>query len=243
MDYPEEKPVLRSYDRCVLRVLPPLVALVIRVYLGLCRVVTVQGETVQADAVARSEGRAVFATWHQRMLFLARYFSRRRLTVMISQSRDGEYGARIAGRLGFDNVRGSSTRGGIRALRKLSALLARGARAGILADGPQGPARVAKIGAVLLARDAAAPLIPVVWAADRCWVVNSWDRYMIPKPFARVAVCYGQPIWVPPKTRGDKLEAYRLLLEERLNAAARHADRLFGKERPCRREKDAGASA
>lgn len=229
---------LRPSDRLLLAVLPPVAGLLIRGYLGLCRVVRVDGETNMNRALSESGGKAVFVTWHQRMLLLARFFGRRRLTILISQSRDGEYGARIAARLGFDNVRGSSTRGGIRALRELTRKILAGGRAGMLADGPQGPPRNAKIGAVLLARDAGAPLIPVVWAADRCWVLNSWDRYMIPKPFARVAVCYGEPMRVPPKTRGDALERYRRGLEERLNDIARVSDEHFGPERPRCRAKD-----
>lgn len=232
------KGVLHPPERFLMTVGPSVFALLIRVYLGLCRMVRVEGDALQREALSRSGGRAVFVTWHQRMLMLARYFGPRRLTIMISQSRDGEYGARIAAKLGFSSVRGSSTRGGMRALRLLSKAIREGACGGMLADGPQGPPRVAKVGTVLSARDAGVPIIPVVWSADRCWVLNSWDRYMIPKPFARVAVYYGEPIWVPPRVRGEALEGCRRLLEDRLNELARMADAHFGTERPWRRVKD-----
>ncbi len=233
-----EKGAFRPHERLWLTAGSSVLAVLIRIYLGSCRLVRVEGGDLQREALGRSRGRAVFVTWHQRMLMLARYFGPRRLTVMISQSRDGEYGARVAAKLGFANVRGSSTRGGMRALRALSKAIREGGRGGMLADGPQGPPRVAKVGTVLSARDAGVPIIPVVWAADRCWVLNSWDRYMIPKPFARVAVFYGAPIWVPPKVRGEALESCRRGLEDRLNDLTRSADAYFGAERPWRRPKD-----
>lgn len=110
----------------------------------------------------------------------------------------------------------------------------------MLADGPLGPARVAKIGSVIMARDGNAPLIPVLWGADRCWVLNSWDRYLIPKPFAKVVIHYAKPIWVPSSATGKELEKYRKLFEDRLNEGTRLCDKYFGPERPWRKVKKEG---
>ena len=131
--------------------------------------------------------------------------------MMISRSRDGEYVAQVAAWLGFKSVRGSSSLGGLRALKALGKKIREGEIGGMLADGPQGPARVAKVGSVLIARDAEIPIIPVVWSADRCWIFNSWDRYLVLKPFARVAIFYAEPLWIPRSTRAEKLEEYRRL--------------------------------
>jgi hypothetical protein len=157
------------------------------------------------------------------------------MTIMISQSRDGEYAARLADRLGFRGVRGSTTRGGFVALKELVALIKQGERVGMLADGPLGPARVAKIGTVIMAREAEAPILPIAWGADRCWVLNSWDRYLIPKPFARVAVYLAEPIWVPGSAKKKDLEFYRRRLEDELNQITRWCDEQFGAERPWRK--------
>jgi len=230
----------RWYDAIFLRVIPCLAALAIKLLMLSCRVVRVEGLDGQAEAVSRSGGGAVYATWHQRMSYHFHYFGSRHVTVMISQSRDGEYVARVAAGLGFKNVRGSSTRGGLKALKELVQEIRNGEIGGMLADGPQGPARVAKIGSVVIARNAEVSLIPVLWGADRCWMFNSWDRYLVPKPFARVVIFYAEPIWIPRSAKGEELEWYRRLFEERLNHGTRWCDEQFGPERPWRKIKEPG---
>jgi len=234
------KSQLRWYDPLLLAVLCPLIALFIKLLMLSCRVVNIEGEGEQKKAIERSGGRAVYATWHQRMPYHFHFFGSRHVTMMISQSRDGEYAARIAQWLGFKNVRGSSTRGGPKALRAIIDEIKAGEIGGMLADGPLGPARVAKMGSVIMARDGDAPLIPVLWGADRCWVLNSWDRYLIPKPFAKVVIRYARPIRVPPSATGEELEKYRKLLEDRLNEGTRLCDEYFGPERPWRKAKKEG---
>jgi lysophospholipid acyltransferase (LPLAT)-like uncharacterized protein len=234
---PFTKTQLRRFDKFLLRIVPPAIVLLIRLIMGSCRVVRVENFDRAEEAISRAGGKAVFSTWHQRMSYQFYFFGARGLTVMISQSRDGEYAHAVAKGLGFKSVRGSSTRRGTTALREIIQLLKRGEKTGMLADGPLGPARVAKIGSVLMARSSGAPLIPVVWGANRCWTLNTWDRYLVPKPFARVVIYYGDPILVPPGARGESLESFRSLLEERLNEGARRCDLYFGEERPWGKEK------
>jgi len=212
-----------------------LAALIIKALMLSCRVIKVAGMEKVSEAISRSGGGAVYATWHQRMPYHFHHFGSCHVTVMISQSKDGEYAVRIASWLGFKNVRGSSTRGGSKALRELVQRIREGEIGGMLADGPQGPARVAKMGSVIIARDAEVPLVPVLWGADRCWIFNSWDRYLVPKPFARLVIYYAEPIWVPRSAEGEKLEEYRRFFEERLNEGARWCDEQFGPERPRRK--------
>ena len=231
---------LRWYDPIFLTILPPLVTLLIKLLLYSCRLMKVEGIEKAARALAQSRGKAVYATWHQRVLFHGRHLANKNLTVMISQSRDGEYAVRVVSLFGHKNVRGSSTRGGSRALKELTQKIKEGERGGILADGPVGPARIAKIGAVIMANEAQAPLIPLIWGADRCWTLNSWDRFLIPKPFARIVIYYAEPIWVAPSVDGKNMEDYRRLLEERLNQGAHWCDRHFGSERPWRKVKKKG---
>ena len=226
---------LRWYDALLLRVIPPVAALLIKVLMLSCRVVRIEGLEQTREAVSRTRGGAVYATWHQRMSYHFHHFGARHVTMMISRSRDGEYAARVARWLGFRDVRGSSTRGGGRALREIIERMGQGEIGGMLADGPQGPPRQAKMGSVIMARDAGVPLVPVLWGADRCWVFNSWDRYLVPKPFARVAILYEEPILIPPDAEGEPLEACRALFEDRLNRGTRWCDEQFGEIRPWRK--------
>jgi lysophospholipid acyltransferase (LPLAT)-like uncharacterized protein len=232
-----------AIDALLLNVAPSVTALAIRILMLTCRVVKVDGEERDAEALSRSGGAAVYASWHQRMPYFSRYFRSRKVTIVISGSRDGEFAARTAARLGFDSVRGSSTRGGTGALRETIRLIRSGGRTGFFADGPQGPSRVAKLGPIVVARGAQAPLIPVVWGADRAWVLDSWDRFLVPKPFARIAVRFCEPLWIPCGTTTRALEPFRLLLENRLNEGAGWCDTRFGSVRPWRRDAPRGTES
>jgi len=147
---------------------------------------------------------------------------------MVSASEDAEYVARFLERKGFVTVRGSRNRSGVRALKGLVALVRQGFNAVIVADGSQGPARRMQPGALLLAGRSGAPILPMVVAADRYWSFRSWDRTVLPKPFARVMLAYGEPLLVPEKLSADDLERYRQVMEERLNALYAEAWREFG---------------
>jgi lysophospholipid acyltransferase (LPLAT)-like uncharacterized protein len=227
-------------DGFLMKIVPPLAALLVRLLMMTCRVVKVRGEESGREALTRSGGGAVYTTWHQRMSYFSQYFRSSRITILISSSRDGEYAARIAAWLGFNNVRGSSTRGGTRALREIIRMIREGGKGGFFADGPQGPARVAKMGVIMAAKNAQAPLIPVVWGADRGWTFNSWDRFLVPKPFSRIAVSYAEPLWIPPDAGHEDMEAYRKIVEERLNDCTRWCDLQFGPERPWRKGESEG---
>ncbi len=237
---PKIRSPLRWYDPFFLNILPPMVALLIKLLLYSCRVIKVKGREKETEALAQSQEKAVYATWHQRVIYHARHLAHKNLTVMVSQSRDGEYAVRLSNLFGHKNVRGSSTRGGSQALKELTQKIKEGGRGGMVADGPLGPARVAKIGAVIMAHEAQVPLIPLTWGADRCWILNSWDRFLVPKPFARIVICYPEPIWISPSADEKELEDYRLLLEERLNQGTRWCDTQFGPERPWRKVKEKG---
>lgn len=235
-----QKPILKWYDPIIFYILFPILILFMKLLLFSYRLVRVEGIELEKEAIKKS-GKGIYCAWHQRLLFHPYYFSKRGVTVMVSQSRDGEFAARLVNSLGLDDVRGSSTRGGMGALIKLTQKILNGeTNGGMIVDGPVGPARVAKMGAVILAKKSKAPLIPIMWSADRCWVINSWDRFIIPKPFAKIVYCHSEPIWVPESAEGDELEKYRKLLEDRLNEAAKWCDEQFGEEKPWRKVKKEG---
>jgi lysophospholipid acyltransferase (LPLAT)-like uncharacterized protein len=167
----------------------------------------------------------IYAIWHGRILILpVLYGKSRRVSVMASRHRDGELVTRFVRGFGFEVVRGSTTRGGSEALRRLARLLRDGAEVAVVPDGPRGPSEVAQPGVIALARLTGAPIVPVSVGASRAWRLRSWDTFLIPKPFARVAVCFGVPLFVPPGTDRVGQEALRKELEESLREITWRAD-------------------
>jgi lysophospholipid acyltransferase (LPLAT)-like uncharacterized protein len=222
----------RWYDFLLFGLGFPLMILFIKILFRTYRLVRVGGKEEADKALSRSGGRAVYASWHQRVFFPVRELANQNVTVMVSRSRDGEYAAKLLKGFGLKSARGSSTRGGYGALKELTRNIIGGASGGMVVDGPLGPPREAKIGAVALGRDAQVPVIPLAYGADRCWVFKSWDRFMVPKPFARIVLTYAEPIWIPEASGEEALSGYRRLLEERLNHENSQCDRHFGQERP-----------
>jgi len=170
------------------------------------------------DARIAAGERCVFAFWHARLLPLVYTHRGRGIVVLISRHRDGELITRIIERLGFRTARGSSTRGGEEGARDMLRLARTGALIGITPDGPRGPAEQVKPGLAFLASRAGIPVLPVAAAASRSWVFRSWDRFRVPKPFARVVVSYGVPIAVPRDADAAALEAWRDRLEQSIAA-------------------------
>jgi lysophospholipid acyltransferase (LPLAT)-like uncharacterized protein len=164
-------------------------------------------------AILASGRQPVMAFWHGRILPATFYFRRRGIVVITSENFDGEWIARIIERFGYGTARGSSTRGGVKALLHLARDLERGRPAGFTLDGPRGPARVAQPGAVWLSQRTGHPILPFHLEASSAWTMKSWDRTQIPKPFSTVALVVGEPMSV-----GEDVEAARRELEARLTA-------------------------
>jgi lysophospholipid acyltransferase (LPLAT)-like uncharacterized protein len=172
----------------------------------------------------------VYAVWHGRLLMFPYFYGRRRsVYVLASRSRDGELMSRFAGAFGFRVVRGSSSRGASTALRALARLLRdESAEVAVALDGPRGPRYVAQPGAVLLAKLGRAPIVPVGLGVSRGTVLGSWDAFVVPHPFARVVVVFGDPLVVPEDADRETLETCRRRLEESLHRLTTEADRLAG---------------
>ena len=142
----------------------------------------------------------ILAAWHNRLPLLAgllRRDMRQRVAVLVSASRDGNYGAAVAARLGFLPVRGSSSKGGMAALRAMLRELADGHAAVLTLDGPRGPRYEVHPGAILLARKSGLPIVPVSLNAPRRWQLRSWDQTQIPLPFSTVELRLGAPLRFP----------------------------------------------
>jgi lysophospholipid acyltransferase (LPLAT)-like uncharacterized protein len=199
------------------------------------RVVALLGSTLkwrtegleQLDAIVASGRQPVMAFWHGRILPATYYFRRRGIVVITSENFDGEWIAGIIERFGYGTARGSTSRGGRKALLQLTRDMAAGRAAGFTVDGPRGPARVAQAGAVWLAKATGNPVLPFHLEADRHWTLNSWDQTQIPKPFATVSLVVGEPFDVDRDAGDAAIEAARLLLETRLQALEKRAREML----------------
>jgi lysophospholipid acyltransferase (LPLAT)-like uncharacterized protein len=186
---------------------------ILRGIVGTCRV-----RVDDRGLLARARGGEAFigAIWHEDMGFFADYFRGTRFAVLISRSRDGEIAARVAHRLGLRSVRGSSSRGGEEALEHMIDLARRGECVGFVADGPRGPAHVAKLGPVIAAKLSGRPIVPIGCAMRGAIRLRSWDRSRIPLPFARIVVHAGEPVAVPRDASRAECGRIRQRLQDEL---------------------------
>jgi lysophospholipid acyltransferase (LPLAT)-like uncharacterized protein len=183
------------------------------------------------DAIVAGGRQPVMAFWHGRILPATYYFRRRGIVVITSENFDGEWIAGIIERFGYGTARGSTSRGGRKALLQLVRDLAAGKPAGFTLDGPRGPARVAQPGAVWLSKATGHPVLPFHLEASRYWTLDSWDRTQIPKPFSTVAIAMGEPFQVASDADEGALERARLMLEERLKTLETRALDLLSNRR------------
>ncbi|MEO6056134.1 MAG: lysophospholipid acyltransferase family protein [Gemmatimonadales bacterium] len=144
----------------------------------------------------------VFLLWHEVLLPLLWQHRRQSIVIVVSEARDGQYLADFAASLGYRAVRGSSTRGGARALLGAVRDLQAGSAVAFTPDGPRGPRRELKPGVVAAAQRGGGTIVPLHAEADRAWRLDSWDRLVIPKPGARVRIVYGRPFEVAPGAEG-----------------------------------------
>lgn len=167
------------------------------------------------DARARDK-RVIFTLWHGELLPLLWQHRGENVAIVISEHRDGEIVARIAESLGYSTVRGSSSKGGSRALIGLMREIDAGKDGAITPDGPRGPAHVFAPGVAVAAQRTGALIVPIRAAASRSWRLKSWDRFLIPKPFARVDVHYGELVSVEaasPREAAEHAPRLQAILE------------------------------
>lgn len=184
-----------------------------------------------AELLVRERRPVVYALWHEAILIGIWAFRGRDITVMVSQSKDGEIISQIIEHLGYATARGSSTRGGGRALLEIARIGLRGGCLAITPDGPRGPRRCLQPGVLLLAQRAGLPIIPLAFGARGAKRLRSWDRMLIPRPFARVAVRVGAPVTLPRDLDPERLLAqWTGPMESTLRSLQEEADRCSGGE-------------
>jgi lysophospholipid acyltransferase (LPLAT)-like uncharacterized protein len=159
----------------------------------------------------------IFAIWHNRLLMLPRVFDpsfpTRQSYGLISASRDGDMIANWIERAGYGTIRGSSSRKGVAALRQLIDTLAANGNVLFTPDGPRGPVYQVSQGVVFLAQKSGAPIVPIHMEYSRCWRLKSWDRFVVPRPFATLRAIFGAPVRILPLDSPEQFEAEQLRLQ------------------------------
>ncbi|CCW36033.1 hypothetical protein CTKA_01869 [Chthonomonas calidirosea] len=206
------------------RVLSWLIWLLAR---AIYKTLRVQTENMQSLVPSPNKG-AILVTWHGRTFIAANILRNRGYWALISLSRDGELQNRIFRRFGFQTVRGSTGRGGVRGALEMARKVQKGEVLAFTPDGPRGPTHKVQPGVILMAEKSGAPIVPVGISASRRILIRSWDSYLIPLPFARAFFLVGDPIYVPPNLDENGRLAYAAQLERALNRMEREAERRAG---------------
>lgn len=206
-------------QRILLAIIPRLVWTLISLIGLTWRFEVIAEEGVTPLLWGLGAGAQIFCFWHQCVLPCAIYYRRTHATILISQSFDGELITRILNLFGFRAVRGSSSRGAREGLIGLKSIIESGSPAIFTADGPRGPIYRTKMGPIKLAQLTGAPIGAFHLEPEHAWVINSWDRFLVPWPFTRIVVSWAQWTHVPANLGDEHFEEKR----EELNAAIERA--------------------
>jgi len=210
----------------------PIIKLILFVVWRSCRVVQIIG-TEHVDAFVESKKPFIPCYWHQQHLFCTWYMKKMikrglKIGFLISPSMDGEIPANLARSWGGEVIRGSTTRTGAQALRDMYTLVVKqGISPVTTSDGPQGPIHTFKIGDVLLSQLTQAPLFPFAYAAEKAWMLGSWDKFLIPKPFSRIVIAIGEPVYVARGIIAEDLEPVRSQMEKTLKQLTINAQQIL----------------
>lgn len=212
-----DSPLSFSFNqRLALAIVPPVAARALKILYATC---TVEVQGIEHWDRLFDDGRHfLLAFWHESMGLAACYFRNTGFHTLTSYSYDGEMAARVVNRFGMKALRGSSSRGGMRALQQLEAAARHFEGVGYTLDGPRGPRRVAKPGMPMISATTQFPIVPFAATLSRAWRLNSWDRFPVPKPFSKAIFAFGPQIPPPSSSSRDDIQGTRLRLDEELNA-------------------------
>ena len=215
--------LIRAMHKCLTVIFASLFNLLLRCVCGSNRLTVTRQDIFDSHV---EKGDNIFVFWHSRLFYLVYYYvmrsPRRKVCMLVSMSQDGDYGAALVRRLRQDAVRGSSSRGGQAAVRKLVSRIEAGSNIAITPDGPRGPARKVGEGVIKLAQMTGARIIPVSYDATRRFLLKkSWDRFLIVLPLGRVHVAFGEPIEVPKGISVQERRGYADQLERSLHGLDR----------------------
>ncbi len=183
------------------------------------------------ESVEKIHGCALLAFWHESLGLAAWRYRKSGYHTLTSYSFDGELAARLVWHFGLTALRGSSSRGGARALVRMEQALRERHTIGFTLDGPRGPRREAKAGAAVLSARTGIPIVPNAFAVEPAWRMHSWDRLMLARPMARVVCAYADPIPPPVNTSAESIEECRVAVETSLNRLHDELERELGQPR------------
>ena len=216
-------------QRIVLAVVPRIVSTLLWVFGRTWRFEVIAEEGVNPVLFGQRPGPEIYCFWHQCVLPCAVYFRHSLSVILISRSFDGELITRVLRRLGYGAVRGSSSRGAREGLLGLARVIDNGHTAIFTADGPRGPIYQTKMGPIKLAQLTGAPIGCFHLEPQHTWTLNSWDRFLVPKPFTRICVSWAQWTHVAREQKESELESLRAQLNEAMERARHRALAHFGK--------------
>ena len=202
-------------QRLILAVAPPLAAGILKLLLATCRF-DVRGREKWERRLAAGD-HLLGGFWHESVPFVAKDLGGTNFYTLTSSSFDGELAARLVNQFGLRAMRGSSSRGGVQAVADLVRAAGEVQGVGFTLDGPKGPRRSAKAGIAMLAARTGLPIVPVATGIDRAWRLRTWDRFPVPKPFARVIVAYGDALDPPKNASREEIDRVRGMVEHALN--------------------------
>jgi len=218
-------------QRLVLALVPRVVWALLWLVSRTWRFEVIAEEGVTPVLFGQRPGPEIYCFWHQCVLPCTAYFRRSGAVILISRSFDGELITRILRLFGFDAVRGSSSRGAREGLLGLVEIIESGRTAIFTADGPRGPIYQTKMGPIKLAQLTGAPIGAFHLEPERAWVMRSWDRFLVPKPFTRICVSWAQWTRVPADLPSEDFERKRAELNAAIERARMRALAYFGKPR------------
>ena len=215
----KDQPHFTLAQRLVLAVVPRVVWALFSIWGRTWRFEVIAEEGVTPIPSGVKSPAEIYCFWHQCVLPCTVYFRHSRAVILISQSFDGELITRILMLFGFDAVRGSSSRGSREGLLGLKHIIETGRTAIFTADGPRGPIYETKMGPIKLAQLTGAPIGAFYLLPEHAWVIPSWDRFLVPRPFTRIVVSWARQTYVPADLASDQFEPKR----QELNAALERA--------------------
>jgi len=217
-------------QRLVLAVVPRIVWALLWIIGRTWRFEVIAEDGVTPVVYGQKAGPEIYCLWHQCVLPCTMYFRKSGAVILISRSFDGELIARILRMFGFDAVRGSSSRGAREGLLGLKDAIKSGRTAIFTADGPRGPIHQTKMGPIKLAQTTGAPIGAFHLQPERAWIMNSWDRFLVPKPFTRIIVSWAQWTRVSPDTPVEEFEPLRQQLNDAIERARLRALAHLGQQ-------------
>ena len=224
----EDSSAFTFWQRLVLAIVPQMVRALLLVCGRTWRFEVIAEEGVTPVLFGEKPGAGIYCFWHQCVLPCTVYFRKSNAVILISRSFDGELITRILNMFGYDAVRGSSSRSAREGLLGLKHVIETGRTAIFTADGPRGPIYQTKMGPIKLAQTTGAPIGAFHLQPERAWVMKSWDRFLVPKPFTRIVVSWAQWTHVPADLPGDQFESKRQELNNALERARGRAYEHFG---------------